>query len=118
MNERDICTECMEGYFLNKESKCERNPDPRIENCGLYATLSVCGECLNKFKLINNECLPFEDPLVLDNCEKTKFDGEEECYQCDSNYYSDDGICVSRTSVSNCAMNDRTKDRCLACTDG
>ena len=33
LNNKDICTECADGFYLNEDNECESNP---IDNCKLY----------------------------------------------------------------------------------
>lgn len=92
-NERTLqCTDCFDGFTL-VNFRCQIvtvTPDIQVPNCIAYNinNLEICVECVNRFFLSNNECLP-----VSDFC-NTYDDRTGLCLTCFSRFRLVNGECI------------------------
>ena len=113
-NDRFVyCNEnkCKEGYFyLNGLCfSCEKG-SPGCKNCSVSETQNEYGQI--DYNYICNECLSDEyrldqfgtcEKCSISNCLKCKFTDNnlnQECIQCEENYYLSNGICKNCKTVS------------------
>ena len=74
--DNDICTKCIEGYYLSKDNKCTPT-----EHC-LESENGICFECENNYYLgLDNKCNSVKNCIYSNN--------QGECIECIDNYYYD-----------------------------
>ena len=111
----DECAECMSGFFLSPEKKCESFPVRTVAHCEAYEKANTCSRCKNGFYLENNVCVELS---AVDGC--LEFDPlTEDCLKCDyEKFYLDEGFCGMRNKSMNiqfCKQTSETSDHCVDC---
>lgn len=107
------CTnDCQSGFFKDTNlQRCVKCND----KCGTCSSSTSCSNCKSKYVLISGECLSCQAPCV--NCELSP----HRCTSClantmfNSNSFSCDRYCTSKTGCSKCDFN---SGKCFACIDG
>ena len=111
----DICKECVEGYFLTYQGKCNEFPTRSIAFCAVYENSSTCKKCDAGYYLKKNKCY---DLLHLDGCLEY-YEQEQECLKCNlPTHYLGNGNCYRRTHSLNlafCQNLNPTSDTCAKC---
>ena len=104
--EKGICTECEDGYFLGKgDYTCTK-----IEHC-YESSFGTCNKCEDDYYLDrkNEACLLKENKFK--NC-KESLNGEN-CEICDDNYFlSEDLYCINTNFCG-----ETKDDKCIKCLD-
>jgi hypothetical protein len=78
------CQLCSSGFYFNEKTReCEVNPDPKIVDCIVYTSLTLCKECTSGKHLATGKAT-CEDNIDIDSC--SIYDGEAEgvtkCKKC------------------------------------
>ena len=106
------CTECKNNYYLGLDNRCSE-----VENC-IYSNEYECEECKNNFyyERYRRKCIEWEGRFI--NC---KYGYEiKGCERCKDDYYLNqtDNLCYSN-NINNkfykCAMTDANGLNCIFC---
>ena len=107
----DYCIECVTGYFLSNEKKCELFPTG-IYGCTEYTDKNTCTKCRKQMYLFNNACIAVDQSDKLPHC--SYYESPKVCKKCEFNYYlTNEGNCVKAKAL-NCAEY-KSIDSCSAC---
>jgi hypothetical protein len=135
-----ICLECHNGYFLNENGVCVKNPDEvsinanaKIPFCketyvinelinGINVSRTLCFVCFADYYLSVNGRKCQKNTLGVENCKVYSQSFENRCLVCNSQYYANFdqttsvSSCVLRGLNKNCAVPDHSSNKCLNCT--
>ena len=104
----NTCELCKAGYYFS-EGSCIEYIGSNI-HCQTYSKMNKCSVCKNGFYLVDGTC-----EISLNNGCLEMVDNA--CIKCDTEYFSNKGVCQYRTLVENCAKYVDDTDNCLTCED-
>ncbi len=111
--DKNICSDCMPGFYLTLDNKCTRITSA---GCNTYSILDQCTFCDGGIKPVGGKCgtVTCSDKNCA-SCDKDDF-----CWFCKSGFSTNmtNGKCTTATSMdSNCYMN-LNPGGCAACKFG
>lgn len=110
------CEQCEDGYYVDRDRHCTKNPYNKIPYCHKYKDKVTCIECEQTHYLASNECVKRN---MVDNCKRYKTNSSV-CIECDAPYYIDGNNCQMRSfsrRIEFCTQNNLSADECLVCKE-
>ena len=101
---KDVCIDCITGYFIGEDNKCSTT-----KNCGISEN-GICSVCSNNFILIkDNKCINIE------NC--AEINEKYECIECKEDFLLVNKTCIliEEDKFENCKKADDNGKTCLLC---
>ncbi|GAB1223499.1 hypothetical protein ENUP19_0149G0037 [Entamoeba nuttalli] len=105
-NQKDKCTTCADGYFMNLIGECKSTTE--VEGCkGEIDKEYGCRECSEGYYLINKECSKCKE-----NC--TTCSRKNECNSCDDEFVLKNNECIYYLNINKCK--EANNNKCQKCS--
>lgn len=124
MKEKKKCKSCTDGYYLNDDLVCTKNPFDTIYNCDVFQSLTDCSKCRDGYYITDGQCTKRKDSGEIPYCASYNASAPSVvCSECTISHYLLANRCVLRINsapgmIHKCLSLNLLRDYCRSCESG